>query len=196
MTRTAILNAIARTIGAKTYVEIGVRNPADNFDRIEVAHKIGVDPVPARGDILAMTSDQYFASAPAKADLYFIDGLHTADQAQCDFVTAGQYLTPRGVIVLHDCLPRSLAAMTETKPPGGGPWNGTVWRAWLEIRACPGRESYCVSDDHGCGVAWSAPNSSPLAGPALTPEAYLANAPALARVAPLSAVLAALEARP
>lgn len=196
MTRTDILNAIARTIGAKTYCEIGVRNPADNFDRIEVATKIGVDPVPARSDILRATSDQYFASCPKWADLYFIDGLHTDYQSARDFGNAALCLHPGGVIVLHDCLPRSLAAMAPVKPLGGGPWNGTVWKTWLAIRGFHAWESYCIPDDHGCGVAWRAKNSA-LGNPVLPDDAtFLANAVNLVRAAHLPAVLAALEARP
>lgn len=196
MTRTDILNAIARTIGARTYCEIGVRNPADNFDRIEVATKIGVDPVPARGDILAMTSDEYFSGAVSMADLYFIDGLHTRDQAHNDWVNAGARLAPRGVIVLHDCMPASVDAMAPIKPANGRAWNGTVWQAWLTIRGFAPWESYCVPADHGCGVTWRGANSSRMTAPALEPAAYLANAPALSRATPLATVLAALEARP
>lgn len=196
MTRTDILNAIARTIGAQTYCEIGVRNPGDNFDLIEVAHKIGVDPVPARPDILRMTSDQYFAGNPEPRDLYFIDGLHTMEQAHNDWVHAGAHLTPRGVIVLHDCMPASVEAMAPIKPANGRAWNGTVWQAWLTIRGFATWESYCVPADHGCGVTWRGANSSRMTAPALEPVAYLANAPAFARATPLATVLAALEARP
>lgn len=175
MTRTEILNAIARTIGARRYVEIGVRNPGDNFDLIQVAEKVGVDPVAARPDILAMTSDAYFASNPAPADLYFIDGLHTAEQAGRDFANAGLCLSPGGVIVLHDCLPQSTAAMGPIKPAGGGPWNGTVWQSWLAIRRMHAWESHCIFEDHGCGVAWRAPNTYILETGPVTAEQYLAN---------------------
>lgn len=195
MTRTDILNAIAKTIGARRYVEIGVRNPADNFDLIQVTDKVGVDPRPARGDILAMTSDAYFAARPEPADLYFIDGLHDELQAYADFVHAGVSLWPRGVIVMHDCLPRSLAAMAPEKPAGGGAWNGTVWRAWQSAAHCPGWDSMLVADDHGCGVIWRGVRQRGAPFRAVSEQDFLAMGDHLKDVNPLAAVLAALEAR-
>jgi hypothetical protein len=203
MTRTDILNAIAKTIGAKRYVEIGVRNPGDNYDRIEVEHKTGVDPVPARGDILRMTSDQYFAAKPEPADLYFIDGLHTAVQVDTDLRNA-LALSPRAVVVLHDCLPRSLEAMTPEKPANGRPWNGTVWRTWWYLGTVAPWTSYCVDADHGCGVIWAQPRDygATLNGFVTDPKEHLIalNSPTMAvpllRIRPLSFILAALEARP
>lgn len=199
MTRTDILNAIARTIGAQRYCEIGVRNPADNFDLINVPVKIGVDPRPARGDILPMTSDEYFEGNPAPCDLYFIDGLHEQYQALRDFLNAQRRLTPRGVIVMHDCRPSSIEAMSETKPDNGRPWNGTVWRAWLEIRSFLNAESFCVPHDHGCGVAWAGQNTNPAGKWAWVAQEsmdyFLRNRDAYTRSATLPEVLAALEAR-
>ena len=39
-------NKIIRFYKYKNYLEIGVRNPADNFELIQVDNKIGVDPDP------------------------------------------------------------------------------------------------------------------------------------------------------
>lgn len=196
MTRTEILNAIARQIGARRYVEIGVRNPGDNFDLIQVAEKVGVDPVAARPDILAMTSDAYFASNPEPADLYFIDGLHERYQVWTDIHRALCRLSPRGVVVVHDCLPCSLDAMTETKPNNGRPWNGTVWQSWVELRRMSTMESFCVPNDYGCGVVWWGANTAQYTEGIPAASEYLANFPKYARTAPLAAVLASLEARP
>jgi len=44
ITRIEIINAVAESIDAKTYLEIGVRNPADCFDRIAIPQRWGIDP--------------------------------------------------------------------------------------------------------------------------------------------------------
>lgn len=76
MKRTAVLQRIAQTIKAETYLEIGVRNPDDNFMHVAnhicgAGVSIGVDPAPRRdrvfsaepGDesaIMSATSDDFF----------------------------------------------------------------------------------------------------------------------------------------
>lgn len=76
MKRTEVLQRIAQTIKAETYLEIGVRNPGDNFVHVDnhicgAGVSIGVDPSPRRdrvfsaepGDesaIMAATSDEFF----------------------------------------------------------------------------------------------------------------------------------------
>ena len=44
MNRTEIINQLIKIYGYKTYLEIGVGNPAINFNKILCIKKIGVDP--------------------------------------------------------------------------------------------------------------------------------------------------------
>ena len=70
MKRTKVLQRIAQTINAETYLEIGVRNPGDNFldvDALITGEAIGVDPAPRRDRVLgkntaimSATSDDFF----------------------------------------------------------------------------------------------------------------------------------------
>lgn len=43
-THTKLLNALIEKYNLKSYLEIGVQNPANNFDKIIVPYKVGVDP--------------------------------------------------------------------------------------------------------------------------------------------------------
>lgn len=164
MTRTDLLNALVQTHCYRLYLEIGVRNPADNLERIQARNRIGVDPILATGQatdgsgrryyIKGTTSDVLFASWHDEPDhdLVFIDGDHREAQAQRDLDHALAILAPGGTIVLHDCLPRSAEAVLPEKPANGAPWNGTAYRVWLQ--ACRDRtiRTVCVDADHGLGV--------------------------------------------
>lgn len=154
--RTQLLNHLASTYGYRHYLEIGVRNPADNFAHVAVADKISVDPDPRAKAQEHMTSDAFFAEIAGPRglafDLVFIDGLHLAEQVSKDVDNALRCLRPGGTIVLHDCNPLSEAAQIETYEVGKL-WNGSVWKAWAELRGTRPDLSMCVVDiDHGCGV--------------------------------------------
>ena len=41
---TQLLNVLIKKHNLKSYLEIGVQNPANNFDKIECDSKVGVDP--------------------------------------------------------------------------------------------------------------------------------------------------------
>ena len=95
-----------------------------------------------------MASDEFFAG-PGRHEMYdliFIDGLHVADQVLRDIENALEVLTSGGTIVVHDCNPPSEEAQRED-------WNGTVWKAWVSLRATRrDLRMYVVDIDHGCGV--------------------------------------------
>ena len=92
-TRTEVINFLLSTFDRETnYLEVGVRNPADNFNKIRAHRKRGVDP---GAEFLAnpvdfrLTSDDFFAALRAgrlpgiepaiRFDVVFLDGLHLAD---------------------------------------------------------------------------------------------------------------------
>lgn len=153
MHRSELLNLIARRIGAKTYLEIGVYSGA-SFNAVEVQHKVGVDPAPGSVATIYQESDRYFEDlAPdVRFDLVFVDGLHTREQAGRDIQNALAHLAPGGVVVVHDCDPPTEASAGQAEVPGI--WCGEVWRAWVHFRATHplGRTAFVVDTNLGCGV--------------------------------------------
>ena len=160
-----IINALAKSIAAKRYLEIGVRNPQDNFDRIEIPHKESVDPgveAVTNHATHPMTSDQYFRSlddgsiAPGGTfDIIFIDGLHLADQVYRDINHSLRWLSPVGFLVMHDCNPPTIDHARENFRdfgPAGGYWNGTSWKAFQRFRCEDDRRAFVVDVDWGVGV--------------------------------------------
>jgi hypothetical protein len=163
-TRTDIINLIARLHRFQHYLEIGVRDPRYNYDKIKCRDKVGVDPDPKSTAVVKMTSDAYFAGLHEKFafanetrgfQIVFIDGLHTEEQVDKDIANALKHLTPDGVIILHDCNPpsewhqRSYDAYTKKR----GQWNGTVWRSFVKLRMTrPDMFMYTVDTDFGVGV--------------------------------------------
>jgi hypothetical protein len=152
--RTDILNALISRRRIRTYLEIGLLDPAQNFDRILAPIKESVDPnEPAT---YQMTSDRFFSQlAPeTQYDLIFIDGFHEEEQALRDMRNALRHLSCGGVIVVHDCSPptewhqRPAAAFVP-----GTEWNGTVWRALVRFRVThPHIAVHTVDTDWGCAV--------------------------------------------
>lgn len=153
-----LLNYLARKHGYARYLEIGVRNPKNNFNRIRVAFKEAVDPAPLAPIAHTMKSDDFFAKLDAtnpsvRYDMVFIDGLHIADQVERDVVNSLRYLNPGGVLVLHDCNPPDEQAQVDHFDGTAKVWVGTVWKAWAKLRATRADLSMCVVDiDLGCGV--------------------------------------------
>ena len=150
--RTDLLNHLIATRGYRDYLEIGVRDPRQNFDKVHVTgRKHSVDPDPQRPVTHKMTSDAFFAQADGTYDLVFIDGLHIADQVERDILNSLERLTPNGAVVLHDVNPLTADAQTDDYD-GKKHWNGTVWKAWVKLRATRADLSMRVLDmDEGCG---------------------------------------------
>lgn len=156
-TRTDLCNHLIASNGYSRYLEIGVRDPRDNFAKVEVAEKHGVDPDPRRPVTFHMTSDAFFAQRTANGDrtpydLVLIDGLHVADQVERDVIGSLDLLAPGGALVLHDCNPLNAKSAADEYIYGTH-WNGTVWKAWVKLRATRPDLFMCVIDvDEGCGV--------------------------------------------
>jgi len=149
MNRTDILNFIAKTIGAKTYLEIGVAN-GRNFRAIEVNHKIGVDPSPHSLSTHKTTSDAYFQTCDIQFDLVFIDGLHNAEQVERDIQNSLKVLSKHGAIVLHDCNPPHKDAAKRNACTVC--WCGDVYKGWIRYRSRAMLETFTIDTDLGCGV--------------------------------------------
>jgi len=165
MNRTDVLNALSAKLGARKYLEIGVRNPGDNFDRINVGMCTGVDPAVSAPRVIRATSDEFFARSADRFDLVFVDGLHTAEQSLRDVEHALRVLNKGGAIVMHDCSPRTLDAAQPEKPAGGRPWNGEVWRTYCAMRTRRDLRCICVDCDHGMGILRRGRTAAPLLSP-------------------------------
>jgi len=166
--RTEIINYLLDSLNRETeYLEIGVRNPGDNFNHIRATRKYSVDPGLEYDNPeidFKLTSDEFFAKlrsealsgAPSKFDVVFIDGLHLADQAFRDIVNSLDFLKDDGFVVMHDCNPPSEFYARETYgfhlSPAGHVWNGTTWKAYCKARLELQVKAHCIDSDWGVGI--------------------------------------------
>lgn len=166
--RTEIINFLLSQSQYDTnYLEIGVRNPADNFNLINATKKHSVDPgieFKENPVDFKMTSDLFFhklnnneiLNNDIKFDVIFIDGLHLAEQVDKDITNALKYIKDDGFIVLHDCNPptewHARELYTYNHTPARDLWNGTTWKAFLKWRFNPSVNSCCIDTDWGVGI--------------------------------------------
>jgi hypothetical protein len=137
------------------YLEIGCdRN--ENFSKINIQNKVGVDPL--RGGTLRMTSDVFFKNNIKKFDLIFLDGLHTYEQTIKDIDNSLKILNERGVILIHDCLPKKI--WNQIVPRMYGHWNGDVWKAIVHSRTYNYADTYTCIADHGLGIIFKRKNKN------------------------------------
>src|SRR5260221_3062447 len=154
-----IINHVAQAIRAERYLEIGVSD-GSCLRQIQVKERWGVDPSPDTEGVKAATvyvpktSDDFFAELAERAgrfDLIFIDGDHRADQVYREVTSAIQLLTPRGIILLHDCNPHT-EEMQEVPLRSGYQWTGDVWKAIARLRSEGEHTVNVVASDFGVGI--------------------------------------------
>lgn len=175
--RTEIINfVLSKTAKDPVYLEIGVQNPADNFDKINCKEKYSVDPGYENKDNAVdfrMTSDEFFAAVRKgqildkniRFDLIFIDGSHLAEQVSKDIDNALQYLKEDGTIIMHDCNPPTAFHASEyydyVLSPARTLWNGTTWKAFFKARKRKDIYSCCIDTDWGVGIISKKHNLGP-----------------------------------
>lgn len=166
--RTAVINFLLSTLsGNPRYLEIGVRDPKDNFDQVQCADKLSVDPgyeLKENQASFKMTSDQFFEGLRNKSignpdqkwDLIFIDGLHLAEQVDRDISNSLDFLKDHGFLVIHDCNPptewHARECFSFPHSPAQAAWNGTTWKGFLKYRQVNHLYSCCVDTDWGVGI--------------------------------------------
>ncbi|MEP1035078.1 class I SAM-dependent methyltransferase [Ekhidna sp.] len=165
--RTEVINFLLGKIeGKTTYLEIGVRNPDDNFNHINATSKYSVDPgveFESNPVDFKMTSDEFFTALrngevlkDVKFDIIFVDGLHLADQVDRDIQNSLEFINTDGYVLLHDCNPLSVWHAREfynyKLSPAGGHWNGTTWKAFAKARQRSDLSSCCLDTDWGIGI--------------------------------------------
>lgn len=162
-TRTDLLNHLVAKHNLKRYLEIGVQNPSQNFNKIQCEYKVSVDPNPNAQAQYILTSDKFFEliyrdeefliehkEQNGFYDLIFIDGLHTSEQVEKDFQNALKILSPNGFIVLHDCNPEKEEHTIVPRPTVTGHWNGDIYKFACKLSI---NKSFCTVDvDNGCGI--------------------------------------------
>lgn len=175
MYRWDIINKIIQENGFTEYLEIGVRNPEDCFNRIICENKDGVDPGFEAEENLVnypYTSDEFFLKLESgnldkkpnfKWDVVFVDGLHLSFQVIKDVRNSLNHLNSGGYIILHDCNPAEIFHAREDYKVNGEPflWNGTVWKAIYNLRTDQGLDVCTVNTDYGCGIIRRSDNSYP-----------------------------------
>lgn len=149
------------------YLEIGVRNPEDCFDKIRATEKTSVDSCVDRGakkPDYEMTSDAFFEAlfsgktklpADYKWDVIFIDGLHLAYQVFADLQNSLKCISQNGLIFLHDCSPENWTeAHSDHEFALNNPysWNGTTWKALYYARTVLPYKIVTVNQDYGVGI--------------------------------------------
>ncbi|GER59704.1 hypothetical protein ULMA_18120 [Patiriisocius marinus] len=163
-----IINACLDSLNRETtYLEIGVRFPEHNFDKINATLKYSVDPGVENVENpvdFKVTSDHFFHGLrngeflenDIRFDVVFIDGLHLAEQVERDIENALQFIKDDGFIILHDCNPPTEFHARENYSymlsPASGYWNGTTWKAFFKYRCREDINSCCVNTDWGIGV--------------------------------------------
>lgn len=152
------LNAIAKLISARSYLEIGVCT-GDTFFAVDVDRKVAVDPRfrfdPAevedhRSSFFQITSNEYFIRPDAQDqfDLVFLDGFHSFEQIMIDFQSALTLTDSKSVIVIDDTVPNDIysaipnqrIAFKYRKQAGNKSlsWHGDVFKIVLFIHDfCP-----------------------------------------------------------
>ena len=127
--RLNLINKIIIDFQLKSYLEIGC-DQNEVFSKVVIENKVGVDPV--SGGNIRLTSDEFFKKNTDFFDLIFIDGLHEYSQVKKDIVNSLKVLSPKGIILIHDCMP--LSYLDQAIPRGQRKWNGDVWKSIVELR--------------------------------------------------------------
>jgi hypothetical protein len=150
-----ILNYIIKKYNYKSYLEIGTQ-AFINFNEINIENKECVDPMDeVYGKYTYnMYSDDAFIEIKKnnkKYDIIFIDGLHHSEQVTRDINNSLDVLNKNGMILLHDCNPRT--ALEACYPINGkeGAWNGDCYKSFIKFKM-ENKNIFTTVVDTDCGV--------------------------------------------
>lgn len=99
MKRFDVINEFIHKRNFVSYLEIGVRNKQDCFDKIKCLNKTCVDPNKDCEATFTCTSDQFFIENKQHFDIIFIDGLHLSEQVEIDILNSLKHISNDGVII-------------------------------------------------------------------------------------------------
>ena len=103
-----------------------------------------------------MTSDHFFSINKDNFDIIFIDGLHEYSQVMKDIKNSLKFLNKEGIILLHDCLPRTI--WNQITPRLNSDWNGDVWKSIVHCRTLENIDTYTFIADRGIGLIFPRKN--------------------------------------
>ena len=164
------INALARRMGARRYLEVGVANGA-TFLAVETPERTAVDPKfrfdweaqqNATTELHQITSDAFFLGRPADApafDLVFLDGLHLFAQTFRDFANALATTHARALIVIDDTIPDDVYSALPSQERAhrfrvraggrGRSWHGDVYKTVFAIHDFFPLLSFCTISTGG-----------------------------------------------
>lgn len=181
--RWEIINALIEKNNYKSFLEIGYYK-GWSFDQVisDGVNKTAVDPNPCKDYtnqeqlqygswytyprdygqesyevLIKVTSDDFFniIKEDVKYDIYFIDGLHEAEQVYRDIQNCLKHLSPGGTIVLHDVNPPTYE---HTTTGVDGCWTGDTYKAVLRIQeGITNLDLKTVDTDWGVGILTTFP---------------------------------------
>jgi hypothetical protein len=174
----------------KTYLEIGVFKAKVFFD-IKAKNKIAVDPdfkfstwakfkahflnkTNRAAQFFEHTSDHFFENKAnhifdnQPIEIALIDGMHEYQFALRDVLNTINYLSPNGIIIMHDCNPDTAQSASSFKEWEANQflynWHGDVWKVITYIRSQrPDLTAYVCDTDFGLGIITKQPNNNTLA---------------------------------
>jgi hypothetical protein len=150
MLRTDVINGVISKFNYSSYLEIGLNNAADNFDKILCSDKASVDPNPDADAHFVETSDDFFNKiSKRRLDIIFLDGLHSDEQLKRDFFNAIRFLKDDGCVIMHDTNPMS-EDLTHFPRDKSGTWNGSAYKFVASLNC----QKYTIPDDHGCTIVF------------------------------------------
>lgn len=183
MDRNDVVQGVLDLFPAPHYLEIGVFEGV-TFHGVKAARKVAVDPAFQFDHVAAaardndcvyhqVPSDEYFGSLAngERFDVIYIDGLHTFEQTLRDLINALALIRTKGVIIIDDIFPTSLAAalpdfrefkvarkLTGTKAKH---WMGDVYKLAFFIESFFQSWSFgCITDNHGQLIMWQKPRAA------------------------------------
>ncbi|AUD02426.1 class I SAM-dependent methyltransferase [Spirosoma pollinicola] len=175
MDRLDVIQTLMRQKNLKNYLEIGVEN-GHIFFRIKSTFKVAVDPkfifdatrrlgkaiinpYNFNNQYFEKTSDAFFAQdaqrvfTAKKLQLALVDGMHEYQFALRDVENTLKYMQDDGVIIMHDCNPKTAGAAGRFEDWEVGEWNGDVWRTIIHLRSQrPDLTVFVLDFDQGLGI--------------------------------------------
>ena len=150
-----LINRIIEHKQYSSYLELGLGEARETFDRINCFYRKGVDNNPrTRPDFLG-TTDDFFKQNTRTFDVIYIDAFHEYSQVNKDFENAVKVLNPDGIIFMHDVGPENLDNTKQTA-------SGTAYISFIEIRGNPNFNafSYIFPSNDVLGIVKVEPNKN------------------------------------
>ena len=131
-----IMNQLVDELNLRSFLEIGYAN-GNTHEEIKCERKVAVDPSPDfksnyikknAHDLRLQTSDDFFKTNTDYFDLILVDGYHEAEQVHRDVINSMKFLTPNGIIFMHDVCPQSEA---DTLSPDA---SGDAYKTFMKLR--------------------------------------------------------------